>query len=99
MKTTVINIDENICNMIEALNYEVDSRKDVISFMLYRDMDMNTSSAKTYMKEYREYFTQYQTLKSELEKKYVLPILKDNEKSTWNLDFETRELTIKISEE
>lgn len=83
-----IIIDEELCTKIEMLQYEVFSRKEIITS--YLQMSDNTASElfKTYQAEYTDYFTQYNKAKQEMVKKYEVP----SDKS-WNLDFATRELT------
>ena len=41
-KVQKIKIDEDISTKIEALQYEIDTRKDVIAFMIASDMNMET---------------------------------------------------------
>ena len=45
-KVQKIKIDEDISTKIEALQYEIDTRKDVIAFMIASDMNMETDAFK-----------------------------------------------------
>ena len=84
-----IIVDVALCEKIEALQYEVRARQDLIT--TYLDSRANISNARyeEYHKEYLNYFIQYEKAKKELVDKYVGP-----NKNSWNLDFNTRELTI-----
>ena len=58
-KVQKIKIDEDISTKIEALQYEIDTRKDVIAFMIASDMNMETDAFKKYSKELTEFTVQY----------------------------------------
>jgi hypothetical protein len=83
-----IIIDGQLCTKIEMLQYEVNSRKEIIT--AYLQMSNNTASNlfKVYQDEYRQYFTDYNKAKQEMVDKYEVPVGR-----SWNLDFATRELT------
>ena len=55
-KVQKIKIDEDISTKIEALQYEIDTRKDVIAFMIASDMNMETDAFKKYSKELKPLF-------------------------------------------
>lgn len=88
-----LKMDEEITNKLEALNYEVNSRKEIIAFMLGSDY-VNSDAFVKYQDEYQKFFIEYQTAKQVLEDTYVRPLLEDGQTVTWNLDFTTGELTI-----
>lgn len=83
-----IIIDEQLCTKIEMLQYEVNSRKEIIT--AYLQMSDNTTSNlfKAYQDEYKQYFTDYNKAKQEMVEQYKVPT-----GSSWNLNFATRELT------
>lgn len=83
-----IVIDEELCTRIETLQYEVFSRKEIITAYLHMDENESSALFKNYQDEYREYFTAYNKAKQEMLEKYEVPA-----GSTWRLDFSTRELT------
>lgn len=88
-----VKVDNNdLVSKIEALQYEVESRKDLIAFAMTRDDLTDSPSFKQYQEEYRDFFIQYNVAKNLLEKQYVYP--KCPNAKRWNLDFETHELTI-----
>ena len=89
----VVNIAESIVNYIERLDYELNSRKNIVAFMLSSNMDITTESFKRYEDEMVEYQIKFDQAKQELEEKYVLPIIGDN-KVNWSLNYRNQELTI-----
>ena len=92
-KEIKVTVDEELANYIEGLQYETESRKDLLAFMIGNGYDTNSEAFKAYEKEFQEQFIQYNQAKSELEQKYVYPVT-NGVRVNWNLDFGTRELTI-----
>lgn len=92
-KVQKIKIDEDITTKIEALQYEIDTRKDVIAFMIASDMNMETDAFKKYSKELTEFKVQYEEAKRVIEEDYVIPAM-EGKKCTWSLDFYTSEVSI-----
>jgi hypothetical protein len=82
-----IIIDEVRCTNIELLQFEVNSRKEIITGFLQTSLE-KTELFKQYEKEYQEYFKEYNKAKLEMLKTYGI-----SPKATWSLDFTTRELT------
>ena len=91
--TTMKITDEELVNKLEALNYEVNSRRDIIAFMLSGDY-LRTEAFAQYQQEYQNFYVQYDLLKKMLEDTYVKPLLKDDQTVSWNLDFASGELEI-----
>ena len=97
MITKTVVIDESIRDLIESYDYEYNSRKELISFMIANNMDITTESFKAYQKEMTHFLVKFNTAKEEISKKYVYPIIGDKE-ATWNLSYPTCELTINYQE-
>lgn len=96
MNIKVIKIEnEEFVNLIEALHYEVNSRKDLIAYMLNSDMRTDTAAYEKYNREYREFYVQYNEAKNKLEEMYVRTAVENP--MSWNLDFETGEVTIEYA--
>ena len=93
-KELTVQVSSDVCELIEALQYEVESRKEIISFMLSSGMDIHSDSFKKYEKQYIDFFIQYNEAKNRLEADFVRPFA--NEFETWNLDFTTQIITIKL---
>lgn len=87
----IITIDKSICENIEALQYEVESRKDVIIQALSGSVKMKSDMFDDYHKKYQEFFKQYNQAKSEMIKKYLS---NEDGKKAWSLDFSSCELTV-----
>lgn len=93
MNTKIIKIEnEELINFIESLHYEVNSRKELIAFMLNSNMRTDTAAYEKYNKEYKEFYVQYTEAKNKLEEMYVRTAVKNP--INWNLNFETSEVTI-----
>ena len=87
----IIKIDSNICKNIEALQYEVESRKDVIVAVLSGIVSMKSDKFNDYHTEYQNYFIKYNKAKQDMINQYVEPSFKNK---PWNLTFDTCELLI-----
>lgn len=93
MNTKIVKIEnQELINLIESLHYEVNSRKDLIAFMLNSDMRTDTAAYERYNKEYMEFYIQYSEAKNKLEEMYVRTAVENPR--DWNLNFESGELTI-----
>ena len=87
MKTVIV--DESICKKIEALQYEVESRKEIITYILTGSFSSQSDQFKQYQDEYKQYFIKYNKAKQEMVEQYQIP-----NSATWNLDFRSCVLTI-----
>ena len=93
MNTKIVKIEnQDFINLIESLHYEVNSRKDLIAFMLNSNMRTDTEAYERYNKEYMEFYIQYTEAKNKLEEMYVFTAVENP--INWNLDFTTGEVTI-----
>ena len=85
----VIKVDETLVKQIEALQYEVESRKDVIVSMLSTSYMTEKEQFKAYQEEYKNYFIQYNKAKQVMLETCSVP-----NNVAWNLNFATCELTV-----
>lgn len=92
MKKIILENNEAIGHL-EALGYEVGSRKDLLSYMISTGVKPSDEAFQAYHKEYQGFFIQYEEAKSAFEKEFVEP-LAPGRRLTWNLDFATRQLTV-----
>lgn len=90
--TKIVKIPEDVRDRIQALQYETDSRKDLLGFMVANDYAIAGESFSTYHEEYQNYFVQYSIAKEEMQKQYLEPAV-DGKLLNWNLDFSTCEVT------
>lgn len=92
-----IHIDnQDIIDLLESLQFEVESRKEVIGFLISSN-GINSESFRKYEKEYQEFYIKYQTAKDEFEETYVRPnISEEDGYVSWDLDFQLKEVKIYI---
>lgn len=88
----ILKIDEDTVLKIERAQYEVESRKDVIAQILSGNLKMNTEAFKKYHDDYQNHYAIYNQAKREMMNKYLKNT--EYEGKSWNLDFESKELTI-----
>lgn len=84
-----IIINDELCNHIEALQYEVESRKDVIVNVLAGAIHVSGDLFEKYQDEYRKFFIEYNKAKQDMLDEYKVPA-----NVGWNLDFRTKELVL-----
>lgn len=97
MKTQTIIVPEDRCIEMARLGSEVDSRKNLIAFMISNDMNTTSTQFNRYQTEYNNYFSQYEEKKRAIENEFVKPII-GSAVVNWNLDFFSHELTITYKE-
>ena len=95
-KTKVFEVPDNLVNAVEAYQYEVNARLNVISYMLSNNMNLNTDSFRTYQDQLVEFEEKYELAKLEVEHAVVTSFLNENgiRNANWNLDFTEKRLTI-----
>ena len=86
---TLLKIDENLCKRIEALQFEMRARQDLLSFMLDGRSSTTSEQFEKYHDEYVQYHVEYEKAKQELQNTYV----PDGSKR-WELDFASCEVKI-----
>lgn len=86
---TKISIEKQYVDKIEALQYEVESRKDVIAQIIANGFKVTGDTFQKYQEEYRGFFVQFNKAKQEMLNDYGI----GNNKA-WNLDFAKCELTV-----
>lgn len=88
-----IIVDHDFVTEIQKNSIEAEARKNIISFMISQEMNINCEQFKQYQDEYVEYFTTYEMLKDQLYKLYIQP-LQINSEINWELDYSNDELTL-----
>lgn len=89
MKESIkIPISPNEANYIEGLDYEQSARRDIISFMLEKNMNVNTDAFKQYQKEQSVFHAEFQMAKQEIEQRYIPEEWKGHQVN-WSLDYHT----------
>lgn len=90
MKTVNVRIPEDVRDDIQALQFEVESRKDLLAHMINTGVDTTSDGFKRYEKEYQEFFVKYNIAKEDMQNKILKPAIQGTLLS-WNLDFSTCE--------
>jgi hypothetical protein len=89
-----ILIDQNVVNYIQKLQYEYESRKDVIIHILSNNLPVGDIFIQ-YQKDYEKSFEAYLLAKDNLTATYIP---KDLKNVSWVLDFYTNILEISYEE-
>lgn len=88
-----IQIEEDVKNYVEKLDYEYNVRKNLVSFMISTDMNIETKAFEKYQNEMMDYYSKFNFAKQEIEDTYVKPVIGDNTVN-WVLDYKTNLITI-----
>ncbi len=88
MAKNIIIIDANDRDIVQKADIEMNSRMNLISFMISRNMDIG-ERFKQYEDEYQKSFLAFEAAKTNIANKY----LKDFGAITWSLNYENCELT------
>lgn len=96
--TKTLKIDSEIVIDLQRLAVAVESRRDLIAFMISTDMDLTSPKFKEYEEAYESYYFQYSTLKKELENNIIAPAFGKENLIKWNLDFNTEIVTVELKE-
>lgn len=92
-----IKISEEMNNKLQALQYECDSRKDLLTFMVNNNVDINSDNFQKYHKEYQDFYAELSILKDEMQKTFLNPQV-PGKIIRWNLDFTTNQVTCNYEE-
>lgn len=97
MKIMTITIPEEVRNKVQKADIERSSRRDIITYIMEKDINISEERFKQYQKEYDEKFFEFEQAKNEIEKNYVVPATK-GKASNWSLDYSSCVVTININE-
>ena len=94
-----IEIPEKLVTMIQKYDIEQTARRNVIAYILsFNNINITNERFQKYQKEYEEKLFSFEITKKELEKEYITPIIKENTKYSWNLNYNTNILTLNIED-
>ena len=91
-----INIPFEIKNLIQKFDIDASTREDIIKYILSNNISIPKEQLNFYQQEYNKYLYEFNIAKQELEKQYVLPVIKKTDKYTWRLNYTTSILTIEV---
>lgn len=94
---TYIEIPENISIYVQKADIEQTSRRNVIAYVLSLNIDISNERFQQYQKDYEEKMFIFETIKTELEKEYIIPKIK-SKNYNWKLDYNKNIITV-IEEE
>ena len=87
-----IQVTQEWVNKIEALQYEVTARQNLVAFMIENGHNMDSDNYKRYNSEYLDFFKQLEEAKEAFANEYVYPQT-NGKRVSWNLDFAAKEVT------
>ena len=102
MKTIKVNIEQEMINYIQRLQFEVKTREEVIAKLIEshkNDADDSLFVSKPFLKyseELSRINAEFEVAKIEVEKLYVPEILYGKHQYNWAIDFQTNEMTIDV---
>ena len=88
----IINVPTEVLKNIQNLHTEVDSRKELIAFILTTNMPINSSNFNIYQNEYVKYYNLFEEAKNNFEQEYVRANV--NNPISWSLNYKTSQVTI-----
>lgn len=88
MKNTQ-KVTQEWVNKIEALQYEVNARRELMMHMIEGGVDPESAGYVRYHREYLEFFKKLEQAKEEFAEEYIYPQT-NGERVPWNLDFKTQ---------
>lgn len=91
--TTYIEIPENISIYVQKADIEQTSRRNVIAYVLSLNIDISNERFQQYQKDYEEKMFIFETIKTELEKEYIIPKIK-SKNYNWKLDYNKNIITV-----
>ncbi len=92
MQTYEIKNQEAI-NYLESLSVEIETRKDVVAFMLDSKMDTDSEQFRAYHRELVEFREKFEIAKNQFYQDVVLP-LTGGKPVDWSLDYRTAVLSV-----
>lgn len=95
-----IEIPEEVSTYIEKCHSEVNSRRDILIYLMENEDNINISQnrIKQYEDEYQEKYNLFEKAKRTLERDYIIPVTKEK-LINWSLDYFTHIVTVTISNE
>ena len=90
--TKIVEIPAEVVTKIQALSVQVESRKEVIAYMLANNFMTDSAQFMKYQTEYSEFYKEFDRAKMDMENAYVRTAVASPK--SWNLDYNTREVTI-----
>lgn len=93
-----IKVNEEIVLNLQRLCAEVDSKKELLSFMIDRGFSLDNERFKEYQEQYREDYFSYEQAKKIFQKEFLEKEFGKENLVRWNLDFDTNICNVEIKD-
>ncbi len=90
MAKKIINVPQETVTKIQALQYECESRKGLLAFMLDKGGSVESEGFRAYHREYTDFNARYEQAKEDMQKTVLEPQV-PGRLLTWKLDFASGE--------
>ncbi len=90
MAKKIINVPQETVNEIQGLQYECESRKGLLAFMLDKGGSVESEGFREYHREYTDFNARYEQAKEDMQKTVLEPQV-PGRLLTWKLDFASGE--------
>ena len=94
--TKVITIPHEEAIKVQRADVECSARRDIITHILEKNIQVPVERFNAYQKEYDEKFFAFEQAKSNIERNYVRTTV--NNPQSWVLDYNTGEVTITLED-
>lgn len=96
MKTITIEVPEEVKNATQRADIECSARRDIITYILEKNINIPEERMAAYQKEYDEKYFAFEQAKGIVEKEYVRKAVKNP--LNWSLDYHTNIVTITVED-
>ena len=93
-----ITVPEEIRDLAQKANVERDSRRDILLYIMEKEVNIPQERIDRYQKEYDEKFFAFEQAKSKIEKEYVMPAT-NGKALNWSLNYSNCVVTITLPDE
>lgn len=92
MKTITVKVPDEVKNATQRADIECAARKDIIVYLMEKNLAIPPERLEAYQKEYEDKFLAFEQAKSNIEQNYVRTAVA--KPINWNLDYSTNIVTI-----
>ena len=92
-----ITVPEEIKNVTQRADIECSARRDILTYIMEKDLAVPAERFAEYQKEYDDKFFAFEQAKSHIEREYVRKAVENP--VSWSLDYHTNVVTIVTPED
>ena len=92
-----ITVPEEIKNVTQRADIECSARRDILTYIMEKDLAVPAERFAEYQKEYDDKFFAFEQAKSRIEREYVRKAVENP--VSWSLDYHTNVVTIVTPED